>query len=332
MTTTVDEVRPLSADRVAAAQARAAALGGGVSAAQARSVLPRELGAARLVPAQAQLRAQLQEHDGRQLYRFDGIASVTDQPYRMYDHFGEFDEVVSRRAFSATLAANPDVAFLLNHRGMTMARTANKTLELALTDTGLRAQAWLNPERQDVKDLVIAMNDGDITEMSFAFMLQDGEWSDDFSQFTITRLDIHRGDVSAVNYGANPYTSIAARSQEFLSDIDHLPAGAARAALARLNARDDVREVITVRHETPDVPLKGDTSTGLASYALPAPSERERQLEAAVTDLQQRLDATVAAVPEQVRAALAAERATVQPEPAPTSVDDVAFYAAFARV
>lgn len=319
MTTTVDESRPLSADRAAAAQARAAALGSGVEQAQARSTPPRELDAARLVPAQAQLRAQLQEHDGKQLYRFDGIASVTDQPYTMYDHFGEYEEIVSRKAFTETLAANPDVAFLLNHRGMTMARTANKTLELALTDEGLRAQAWLNPERQDVRDLVIAMNDGDITEMSFAFMLQDGRWSDDFTQFTITRLDIHRGDVSAVNYGANPYTSIAARSQELLSDLDHLPAGAARAALARLNARDDMREVVTVRRETAEV----DESSTVVS-------EREEQLAAAVAELRQQLDATVAAVPEQIRAALEAERAAARPSP--QVADDVAFYAALTRI
>src|SRR4051812_48361465 len=100
-----------------AAQARAAALGGEGDK-PARWAQPREVGAARLVPAPAQMRAQLGERNGQELYHLEGTASVTDTPYRMFDAFGEYDEIVSRSAFAQTLASNPDVAFLLNHRGM----------------------------------------------------------------------------------------------------------------------------------------------------------------------------------------------------------------------
>ncbi len=226
--------------RAAAAAARKAALSG-EDGEQRSSVLPRDTGRARLVPARAQLRAKLETRGDQQLYHLEGIAAVTDTPYRMWDEFGEYDEIVAREAFDVTLAANPDVAFLLNHKGMTMARTQAGTLELKMADTGLQSDAWLNPKRQDVKDLVLAIEDGNITEMSFAFMLEEGWWSDDFETFKITQLDINRGDVSAVNYGANPYTSISARSQEILSELTRLPAGAARAALAELNARTDIQ-------------------------------------------------------------------------------------------
>jgi hypothetical protein len=91
-----------------------------------------------------------------------------------------------------------------------------------------------------VRDLLVAIDDKTVTEMSFAFMLEDGEFSSDFSQFRIKRVDLNRGDVSAVNYGANPYTSIMARSREIMAELDHLPAGAARAALARLQHREDL--------------------------------------------------------------------------------------------
>jgi len=99
--------------------------------------------------------------------------------------------------------------------------------------------AWLNPDRMDVRDLAHAIDDGDITEMSFAFTIPSGggTWSDDYSQFRIDQFDLDRGDVSAVNYGANPYTSIAARARQVLTDVDHLPLGAARAAMDRLTAR-----------------------------------------------------------------------------------------------
>lgn len=265
MTTLADAATRRAHDRVAAAAARAAAYGGIGGESQTRTAPPQEVGAARLVPAPAQMRAQLGERNGQELYHLEGTASVTDTPYRMFDVFGEYDETVARSAFDETLASNPDVAFLLNHRGMTMARTQAGTLELRMTEQGLRSDAWLNPKRQDVKDLIVAIDDGNITEMSFAFMLEDGEWSEDFSEFRITKLDINRGDVSAVNYGANPYTSIAARSIEILSDLERLPTGAARAALDRLNARDDVRGPLPVQ-QLPAVE-QARTESGSASIA-----------------------------------------------------------------
>ena len=79
--------------------------------------------------------------------------------------------------------------------------------------------------------------------MSFAFLLEEGWWSDDFTTFRISKLDIHRGDVSVVNYGANPYTSIEARQRETLADLEHAPVGVARAALARLAGRNDLTQV-----------------------------------------------------------------------------------------
>ena len=185
------------------------------------------------------MRATKRDWNGKPMYNLVGIASVTDTPYEMYDMFGPYEEIIDRSAFTQTLADDPDVAFLLNHRGMTMARTrakegSERTLSLRMVSEGLESDAWLNPARRDVKDLVIAIEDGNIDQMSFAFMLEEGWWSEDFETFKITKLDIHRGDVSAVNYGANPYTSIAARSREILADLEQLPDGAKRAALARL--------------------------------------------------------------------------------------------------
>jgi HK97 family phage prohead protease len=160
----------------------------------------------------------------------------------MWDFFGPYEEIIDRVAFDKTLAANPDVSFLENHRGLSMARTTNDTLALCMGDlsgrTGLKSDAWLNPKRSDVSNLVIAIEDRIITEMSFAFMLNEGWWSEDFETFKITEADINRGDVSAVNYGANPFTSISARSaRDIMRELDNLPLGAARAAMSRLSDR-----------------------------------------------------------------------------------------------
>lgn len=228
-----------------AAGRRAAALRGASRPAPAQA----PAGAARALPFAAQVRAQRVERNGQSLYRLEGIASVTDKRYEMWDDFGPYDEVIERGAFTDTLAADPDVAFLVNHRGVTMARRkpgvpdAEQTLLLSMTGQGLKSVAFVNPKRTDVSDLVIAIEDRNVDEMSFAFLLEEGYWTDDFATFRISRLNIHRGDVSAVNYGANPYTSIAARSREFMRDLDHLPAGAARAALDRLQHRGDLAPV-----------------------------------------------------------------------------------------
>lgn len=195
----------------------------------------------RVVPFPAtELRAQLVDYNGQQRYHLEGHASVVDVRYEMWDMFGPYEEIIDRGAFDDTLAAGPDVAFLVNHRGVTMARTTNKSLKLSMDDVGLHVEAWLNPKRQDVSDLVTAVDDGDITEMSFAFMLEEGWWSDDFETFKITKTDIDRGDVSAVNYGANPYTDIAARAQQVLADVEHMPPTLGREAVQRLLKRDDL--------------------------------------------------------------------------------------------
>ena len=199
-------------------------------------------GQARSQPFASTLRASLVKVDGVDMAWLEGYASIVERGYEMWDFAGPYTEIMAKTAFDVTLTKNPDVAFLVNHKGVTMARsTTPGRLELAADDTGLKVTALVNPKRQDVQDLLVAVNDGDVDEMSFAFMITRGEWNSDYTLYRIDEVDLDRGDVSAVNYGANPYTSIAARSREILESLDHLPAGAARAALERLNGRSDMR-------------------------------------------------------------------------------------------
>ena len=226
-------------DLAGAAAARAAQLGAQPADAP---VMPG--GPARSLAFPGQLRVQTVKRNGDDVYHLAGVASVYERAYEMWDWAGPYMEIVSDGAGKDSLAANPDVAFLTNHRGVTMARTTNGTLELreGADPLGLHADAYLNPKRQDVQDLYHAVDDRNIDQMSFAFMITDGQWSPDYTEYRINAYDIHRGDVSAVNYGANPYTSVAARSREILADLDRLPAGAARAALQRLQHRPDLSQ------------------------------------------------------------------------------------------
>jgi HK97 family phage prohead protease len=137
-----------------------------------------------------------------------GYASTTEQPYQMYDMFGAYTEIVRQGAFGKTLAEGADVAFLANHAGLTMARSKSGTLHLAEDATGLETVATLNTARSDARDLVTAIEDGDVDEMSFAFRVMRQQWSPDYDERALVELNLDRGDVSAVNYGANPTTSI----------------------------------------------------------------------------------------------------------------------------
>jgi HK97 family phage prohead protease len=179
------------------------------------------------------MRANLIDRDGKKFYELDGYASTVNEPYEMYDFWGPYTEIVDGGAFNTTLAADPDVAFLLNHRGVTMARTKSGTLSLSVDDHGLRSIALLNPERTDVKDLVHAISDGDIDQMSFGFRIVSGQWSPDYTEYRILEVDLDRGDVSAVNYGANPNTTIAARAKQALAAVEDLPVTVLRALVAR---------------------------------------------------------------------------------------------------
>jgi hypothetical protein len=215
---------------------RAERLGG------SRRGLPGE--AARLQPFRATFRAAAAPVmlNGKKMRQLDGYASITGIEYEMWDMFGPYGETVAPTAFDKTLAANPDVAFLVNHRGLTMARTVaakgyDPTLLLDADPRGLHMVSYLNPERTDVSDLLIGIDDQNVTEMSFAFMITDGGWDEEYMHFSIDEVDLDRGDVSAVNYGANPYTSIEARAREVMADMAHLPAGAQRQALTLLSRR-----------------------------------------------------------------------------------------------
>lgn len=149
-----------------------------------------------------------------------GLASRTETPYVMWDMFGEYTEVVALDAFDKTLAADPLVEFTLNHGaggGLPMAHTRNQTLTLDVVkegdETGLDYAAVVDRSRTDVSDMLKAMERGDLAEASFKFRIVRGLWSPDWMQYRIEEIDIDRGDVSAVNFGANPHATSGLRTE-----------------------------------------------------------------------------------------------------------------------
>ncbi len=145
---------------------------------------------------------------------FDGYATVYESPYEMWDRFGPYTEVVAAGAAADTLA-NPDLdcPLVLGHDQLRrIARTTNGTLTLTSDATGLRAQAVLDPEDEDVEYIAPKIAAGLIDEMSFCFRITAGQWSPDYTEYRIEKFDLHRGDVAIVGFGANPATTAALRS------------------------------------------------------------------------------------------------------------------------
>jgi HK97 family phage prohead protease len=164
----------------------------------------------------------------------EGYASATEQVYEMWDWLGSYGEVVRAGAFTKTLSENPQTQLLLNHAGLSMAYTRAGTLRLAEDSTGLHMAADVNTGRNDVRDMVTAIEDGNVDEMSFAFRVTRQQWSPDYDQRDILEVDIHRGDVSVVNFGANPATSVQAVRG---LDIERMGETDARALYERLQRR-----------------------------------------------------------------------------------------------
>lgn len=166
---------------------------------------------------------------------FEGYASITERAYEMWDMFGPYDEIVSAGAFTDTLnRADLDVPLVLQHDQLRrIARTTAGSLFLAEDDQGLRVSApELNPDDVDVAYITPKLRSGLIDEMSFAFRIDSGQWSPDYTEFRINRVDIHRGDVAIVGFGANPYTVA-----DLVEAAWKAPDETARAVLDSLNLR-----------------------------------------------------------------------------------------------
>ena len=115
-----------------------------------------------------------------------------------------------------------DVRLLVNHdmSGIPLARsrrnTSNSTMRLSIEKNGIEMVADLDQKNPKAIELNSAIERGDISGMSFAFLVDGDEWEDldsDYPKRTITHIaEIY--EVSAVTWPAYEQTSISSRSLE----------------------------------------------------------------------------------------------------------------------
>jgi HK97 family phage prohead protease/HK97 family phage major capsid protein len=151
----------------------------------------------------------------------EGYASVFGDEYDL----GYFTERVAPGAFDGR--TNDDVRLLINHTGVPLARTTNNTLTLTIDERGLHYRAKL-ADTQEGRDLYTLIQRGDITQSSFAFTIEQDEWSGDRRTRTINRVG-QLYDVSPVTYPASPTTTVQAREMATYTQPEPAPAPVAEA-------------------------------------------------------------------------------------------------------
>lgn len=151
----------------------------------------------------------------------EGRAIVYDKKYDT----GYFEETIARGALKNTNLK--DVRFLVNHDTsmIPLARSRNNnensTMQLIVDDEGLRVKIKLDIENNsDAKNLYSAIKRGDITGMSFMFIVRGEKWKDknsDYPKRTITDIE-QVFEVSAVTFPAYEETEINARCKAELEN------------------------------------------------------------------------------------------------------------------
>lgn len=138
-----------------------------------------------------------------------GYAAVFEQ---MSEPLGYFTEKIRAGAFTKSLQED-DIRGLFNHDpNFVLGRNRAGTLELweDVTGLGFRLRP---PDTTWAKDLLLSIDRGDISQMSFGFITRTDEWDrkDDGARIR-TLVDVRLLDVSPVTYPAYPQTSVSART------------------------------------------------------------------------------------------------------------------------
>jgi HK97 family phage prohead protease len=153
----------------------------------------------------------IEGEEGKEELWVEGYAARFNSPTVLFEIDGlEYKEQIASDAFSE--AKMDDVIFNYNHSGRVMARTRNKTLQLAVDDNGLFIRARLDGTEEG-RSLYNDIQNGYIDRMSFRFTI--GQEAYDYQNRTWTVLRVKRlYDVSAVDIPAYDDTSIEARKAD----------------------------------------------------------------------------------------------------------------------
>lgn len=130
---------------------------------------------------------------------------------------GYFREVIARGAFTETLKTADARAYFDHDPGRVLGRKSAGTLRMVEDSKGLAVEIDL-PDTSDGRDVQALIKRGDISGMSFGFIVTRQEWDETVNPPTRTILAVQLREVSIVSEPAYDGTSIALRSLDALRD------------------------------------------------------------------------------------------------------------------
>lgn len=143
--------------------------------------------------------------------RLEGYAALYNSPSA---DLGGFTEVIRPGAFTASLAASPDVLALYEHDTRhVLGRTSAGTLKLAEDQTGLLFSVEVPPTSIG-RDVLVSVERGDIRGASFAFRAQKDRWTEGYGGMMRELLAVDLLDITITASPAYPDTSVARRALE----------------------------------------------------------------------------------------------------------------------
>lgn len=149
-------------------------------------------------------------------YIVEGKAVSFNSPTVLFEIEGnEYREQIDAQAFAE--ANMSDVIFNMNHEGIVMARTRNKTLQLDIREDGLYITADLGGT-QAGRDLYESIQGGYMDRMSFQFTIAEESFDKTERMWTVRKIK-RLYDVSAVSIPAYDDTSIEARKTCVLESL-----------------------------------------------------------------------------------------------------------------
>ena len=167
-------------------------------------------------------------------------------------NLGQYDEIISPEALANTDLR--DVRFLINHNTdmIPLARSRNNnensTMQMSVGADGMEIRVDLDTENNaEAKSLYSAVNRGDISGMSFMFMVDEDKWEDLKSDHpTRTILAISKVfEVSAVTFPAYEQTSIQARGLSEALDSAMASLESAKARQREIDRRKQRIRILT---------------------------------------------------------------------------------------
>lgn len=151
------------------------------------------------------------DNDGKQV--IEGHAAVFDSWSETLGFMFPFKEKVRAGAFSKSIETD-DIRALFNHdANHVLGRNKAGTLELTEDDKGLLVRIY-PPDTQWARDLQTSIARGDISQMSFGFVVEKDEWNTLDGIDTRELVEVKLFDVSPVTFPAYAQTDVGVRAFE----------------------------------------------------------------------------------------------------------------------